>query len=297
VALACIRRRSARSSVLLGLAAAALTGAAPVHAQAADPAPSAGPAPAPAPAASRWALPPAHVAMRSAILGGSSRMEQILLAQRSIAPRTLPTAPSVALGAYAAPAAAAADTPNVFGSVALAVSQTPLDGQWQRANAVAGLDDWTTELATLRTDDREALLRQVNAWVNDRIAFTDDARLHGQPDRWSGAAETLRRGRGDCEDYALTKMQLLAALGFARDDMYLVVVRDTLRQGDHAVLAVRINGRFLVLDNLTDVLLESGDRPDYRPMISYSAAGRWVHGFPVEAERIRVATGFPRAAP
>lgn len=294
MALACIRRRSARSSVLLGLAAAALTGAAPAHAQAADPAPSAGPAP--APAASRWALPPAHVAMRSAILGGSSRMEQILLAQRSIAPRTLPTAPSVALGAYAAPAAAA-DTPNVFGSVALAVSQTPLDAQWQRANAVAGLDDWTTELATLRTDDREALLRQVNAWVNDRIAFADDTRLHGQPDRWSGAAETLRRGRGDCEDYALTKMQLLAALGFARDDMYLVVVRDTLRQGDHAVLAVRINGRFLVLDNLTDVLLESADRPDYRPMISYSAAGRWVHGFPVEAERIRVATGFPRAAP
>ena len=269
MALACIRRRSARSSVLLGLAAAALTGAAPAHAQAADAAPSAGPAP--APAASRWALPPAHVAMRSAILGGSSRMEQILLAQRSIAPRTLPTAPTVALGAYAAPTApavAAADTPDVFGSVALAVSQTPLDAQWRRANAVAGLDDWTTELASLRIGDREALLRQVNAWVNDRIAFTDDARLHGQPDRWSGAAETLRRGRGDCEDYALTKMQLLAALGFARDDMYLVVVRDTLRQGDHAVLAVRINGRFLVLDNLTDVLLESGDLPDYRPMIS-----------------------------
>ena len=292
MALACIRRRPAPSFLLLGLAAAALTGAAPARAQLADAAPT--------PAPSRWALPPAHVAMRSAILGGTSRMEQILLAQRSIAPRTLPTAPSVALGAYAAPgaaAAAAADTPNVFGSVALAVSQTPLDAQWQRANAVAGLDDWTSELAARRTDDREALLRHVNAWVNGRIAFTDDARLHGLPDRWSGAAETLRRGRGDCEDYALTKMQLLAALGVARDDMYLVVVRDTLRQGDHAVLVVRVNGRFLVLDNLTDVLLESGDRPDYRPMMSYSAAGRWVHGFPVEAERIRVATGFPRAAP
>ena len=291
MALAFLGRKSACTSGLLGLVAAALIGAGPARAQTADPAPSAGPAP------SRWALPPANVAMRSAILGGSSRMEQILLAQRSIAPRTLPAASNMVVGALPPHAEPAADTPNVFGSVALAVAQTPLDPQWQRANAVVALDQWTGELAARRTGDRETLLRQVNAWVNDHVEFADDASLHGLPDRWSGAAETLRRGRGDCEDYALTKMQLLAALGFARDDMYLVVVRDTLRQGDHAVLAVRINGRFLILDNLTDVLLESGDRPDYRPMISYSAAGRWVHGFPVEAERIRVATGFPRAAP
>jgi predicted transglutaminase-like cysteine proteinase len=287
VALAFLGRRPACKSGLLGFAAAALIAAGPARAQSADAAPSAGPAP------SRWALPPANVAMRSAILGGSSRMEQILLAQRSIAPRTLPTASNMFVGR----AEPVADTPNVFGSVALAVAQTPLDPQWQRANAVVALDQWTTELAAFRSGGRDFLLRQVNAWVNDHVEFADDASLHGLPDRWSGAAETLRRGRGDCEDYALTKMQLLAALGFARDDMYLVVVRDTLRQGDHAVLVVRTGGRFLVLDNLTDVLVESDDRPDYRPMISYSAAGRWVHGFPVEAERIRVATGFPRTAP
>lgn len=287
MALAFLGRRPACKSGLLGFAAAALIAAGPARAQSADAAPSAGPAP------SRWALPPANVAMRSAILGGSSRMEQILLAQRSIAPRTLPTASNMFVGR----AEPVADTPNVFGSVALAVAQTPLDPQWQRANAVVALDQWTTELAAFRSGGRDFLLRQVNAWVNDHVEFADDASLHGLPDRWSGAAETLRRGRGDCEDYALTKMQLLAALGFARDDMYLVVVRDTLRQGDHAVLVVRTGGRFLVLDNLTDVLVESDDRPDYRPMISYSAAGRWVHGFPVEAERIRVATGFPRTAP
>ena len=257
--------------------------------------PGSGNAPAPAAAPSRWALPPANVAMRSAILGGTSRMEQVLVAQRSVAPRR--TFGAAAATPAAAPAEPATDLPNVFGSVALAVAATPLDAQWQRASVAEPLDVWTRQVGPLPTGDRTALLRQVNGWVNDRLEFVEDAHLHDEPDRWSGAAETLRRGRGDCEDYALTKLQLLASLGVDRNDLYLVVVRDTLRQGDHAVLVVRADDRFLVLDNLTDVVVESGTRADYRPIFSYSAAGRWVHGFPVDGQSLRVASGSPRAAP
>ena len=256
VALAFTRRQrlSLPRIRFLAVLASALASGAPAAAQAIDPPPAAAPA-------SRWTLPPPSVAMRSAMLGGTSRMEQVLVAQQAIAPPAPATAnvPSDQL---------AADTPNVFGSVALAVSRTPLDAQWQRVSAAEPVGRWTGAFPALRDDNREALLGEVNRWVNARIAFTDDARLHGQADLWSGAAETLRRGRGDCEDYALTKMQLLAALGFDRRDMYLVVVRDTLRQGDHAVLAVRAGGRFLVLDNLRDGLADAAALPDYRPMIS-----------------------------
>jgi predicted transglutaminase-like cysteine proteinase len=270
------------------LAAAALSGAAP--ALAAPPAePAAGPA-------SRWTLPPAHVAMRSAMLGGSSAMEQTLVAQRSIE-RPAPEARTQLATQYSPWRTGyepAADTPNVFGSVALAVSRTPLDAQWNRVNASPRPAAWTSGFAHLNAGNRETLLRQVNQWVNGRIRFVDDRRGFGQVDRWSGASETLRRGTGDCEDYALTKMQLLAALGFDGRDMYHTIVRDVVRQGDHAILVVRLDDRFVVLDNLHEDIVDSGALPDYRPIMSYSSAGRWIHGFATEPQRpMQVASYSP----
>jgi predicted transglutaminase-like cysteine proteinase len=107
-----------------------------------------------------------------------------------------------------------------------------------------------------------------------------DIRSTGQVDRWSGAAETLSRGVGDCEDYAITKLQLLKALGFSEDDLYLSIVKDLVRRADHAVLVVRVDGRFVVLDNNVDRLVDPQEVADYRPVITYAASGKaWLHGY------------------
>jgi len=221
------------------------------------------------------------------MLGGSSAMERTLVAQRSI-DRPSPNGRAQLAAQYSSWRTGyepATDTPNVFGSVALPVSHTPLDAQWNRVNAAPRPAAWTSGFARLNSSNRETLLRQVNQWVNGRIRFIDDRHGFGQADRWSGAAETLRRGTGDCEDYALTKLQLLQALGFDGRDMYLTIVRDVVRQGDHAILVVRLDDRFVVLDNLHDDLVESAALPDYRPIMSYSSAGRWIHGFAAQPER------------
>jgi hypothetical protein len=42
------------------------------------------------------------------------------------------------------------------------------------------------------------------------------------------------------EDFAIAKMQILAAAGVPTRDMYLTLVRDLRRQEDHAVLVVRV---------------------------------------------------------
>jgi predicted transglutaminase-like cysteine proteinase len=269
---------------------------------AATPAAAASPA-AVAAVASRWALPAANMTKRSALLGAPSRMEQILVEQRSpvrtaalssFAPAALPSFASVA-PRYApsrpTDIVPANGAPNVFGSIALAVSRTPLDAQWRRANAAPArqLAGFTSTFRPATGGDSETLLRQVNAWVNRRIAFTDDARIDGRADRWAGAAETLRRGRGDCEDYALAKMQLLQALGFDSNRLYLVIARDLQRRADHAVLVVQVDGRFVVLDNMTDEVVDSSAIGDYRPIMSYSSTGRWLHGY--------AATPAPVAAP
>ena len=98
----------------------------------------------------------------------------------------------------------------------------------------------------------KALVEAVNRYVNRRVRFTDDEQQFGRSDVWEAANETLRSGRGDCEDYAIAKLQMLRRAGLADRNLYLVIVKDLVRRADHAVLVVRAAGRMLVLDNGTD---------------------------------------------
>jgi predicted transglutaminase-like cysteine proteinase len=115
--------------------------------------------------------------------------------------------------------------------------------------------------------------------VNARVSFVDDIRQYGVSDYWTSAVDTLRRGHGDCEDYAIAKLQLLRRAGFAEKDLYLVILRDALRRADHAVLVARAEGRLLVLDNGTDRLIDSYEMPDYRPIVTFSGNKVWTHGY------------------
>ena len=48
---------------------------------------------------------------------------------------------------------------------------------------------------------------------------------------------------GDCEDYAIAKYVALQEIGIAAADLRLVVVHDEATKQDHAVAAVRYDGR------------------------------------------------------
>src|SRR3546814_7137241 len=68
----------------------------------------------------------------------------------------------------------------------------------RRANAAPGLDE-------------QELLARVNQWVNREIAYIGDDRNYRQRDYWATAEQTIARGKGDCEDFAILKMQMLRA--------------------------------------------------------------------------------------
>lgn len=238
---------------------------------------------------------PALSAKSQAILGGaSSSLAAILQQQRSGTPvvqqASLPQpsasiVPAVAPRLEPAPMIrrailpAHASKPNVFGSVALGVSRTPFDRRWAAvANAaVYGRDAaFATGLRHVREYDA---IDAINRYVNARVIFTDDIVQFGTADRWLRASDTLAWGKGDCEDYAIAKMAMLKKAGFTDDDMYLVILKDLVRRADHAVLVVRTEGRFLVLDNGTNRLLDSDAVQDYRPILTYSAGKAWTHGY------------------
>ena len=113
----------------------------------------------------------------------------------------------------------------------------------------------------------------VNRNVNRAIRYVSDFQQHGVADLWSSAFETLASGMGDCEDYAIAKFAVLQASGIAQADLKLLLVRDMAVREDHAVLAVRVEGRWLVLDNRYSRLSEARDLPNFMPLFAIDHGG------------------------
>ncbi len=262
---------------------------------------------APRPALGQIAAPaPAPMSKASAILGGQvSRLELIARQQQGLAAPELARADSMGLpGAGLAPGAAApgcnrftmplgggVQTPfglrhsplgaeDYLASKRIAVRRTVFDKDWNRVRAEALPRKFGASLTgAVAGASGEARLAAVNAWANGHIRYVEDRELYGKADYWAGARTTLRRGAGDCEDLAILKLQLLAAMGVKRDDMFLVVARDLARNSDHAVLVVRQGGKHWLLDNATSELLDASSALEYRPIMSFSGGAKWIHGY------------------
>ena len=218
-----------------------------------------------------------------AILGGAPSALAALTARQEGRPEFVPAAaPSYFRPAIAnmARTAVSSDRPDVFNSVALSIDRSPLDTRWSLVSGAGVGGNAGAFAASLRGDDIISKLEAVNSYVNARVRFIDDRVQFGVADRWLAPAETLTRGRGDCEDFALAKRAMLRAAGVPEKDLYLVVLKDLSRRADHAVLVVRADGRFLVLDNGTDRIVDSSDVQDYKPMLTFAANGRsYTHGY------------------
>lgn len=142
--------------------------------------------------------------------------------------------------------------------------------------AAARLAALIDEARTLSGRHRLAI---VNREINLSIAYTSDALQFGVADVWSGPVATLASGRGDCEDYAIAKMFALRAAGVPAQDMRLLVAR--LRTGgSHAVLAVREDGHWLLLDNRSMALGEDSRTADLTPLFALDAGGAYRFGDP-----------------
>lgn len=225
-----------------------------------------------------------------AILGATSALQSVLSQQHAVAPaRTLvPASYSMPHTAEAIVHTAAPDEgvlsgqPDVFGSVALQVSHTPLDARWHAVEHRGVTGSPARYASALKGLSAVQQLQLVNRYVNRRVQYEEDERRFGRPDVWSSANETLRSGRGDCEDYAIAKLQLLRAAGFGQHDLYLVIVRDLVRRADHAVLVARAAGDMYVLDDGTDEVLETKFVSDYRPVLTFASYGEWTHGYRVQ---------------
>jgi predicted transglutaminase-like cysteine proteinase len=107
-----------------------------------------------------------------------------------------------------------------------------------------------------RTLEGRARLGVINRAINLKIKPMSDLALYGEEDVWSPPLATLAKGAGDCEDYAIAKFFALQEAGVSADDLRIVVLRDDIREEDHAVVAARLDGDWLMLDNRRMVMVE-----------------------------------------
>jgi len=147
-----------------------------------------------------------------------------------------------------------------------------------------------------------ARLGEINRAVNLSIKATSDWSQYGVDDFWSAPLATIEKGAGDCEDYAILKYLALREAGVSPDDLRLLIVSYPRRRTIHAVLAVHLDEEWLLLDNLTMVMVNSLEATQYRPLIALDsdATTTFAAGSPAPQEApaaIQNISGLPKGLP
>ncbi len=134
---------------------------------------------------------------------------------------------------------------------------------------------WLAFLATIRALPAREQLREINRYANEKN-YSLDIENYRVEDYWAIPRQFLANG-GDCEDFAITKYFSLRWLGFAREELRIVVVQDTNLRVPHAVLAVGRDGDILILDNQVRDVLPHSRVVHYAPVYSINERSWWIH--------------------
>ena len=147
-------------------------------------------------------------------------------------------------------------------------------------NAQGRIEAWNQMLrGETRQPEREQLTA-VNRFFNQQLSFRDDTRIWRQTDYWATPIESLVKGAGDCEDYALAKYFSLRNLGVPSEKLRITYVKALTRNQAHMVLTYYATPSAdpLVLDNLISDIRPASNRKDLLPVYAFNAEGLYMPG-------------------
>lgn len=142
----------------------------------------------------------------------------------------------------------------------------------------ARLAAWRSVMIGLRGATPQLQIAGVNAFLN-AIPYVADLDCFGTTDHWAGPLSFLAEG-GDCEDYAIAKYATLRQLGFAADDLRILVVEDLAQGRAHAVLAVRATGQAWLLDNQAPLAVAPNLPDRYAAYYAVNEERGWLLALP-----------------
>jgi predicted transglutaminase-like cysteine proteinase len=140
---------------------------------------------------------------------------------------------------------------------------------------------WRTLIANLANSQDNDRLKRTNDFFNRQMQFGEDAVVWGQPDYWATPMESIGKGSGDCEDFAIAKYYTLKEMGVASEKLRLIYVRlktgsaDAAPSQAHMVLAyyAQPEAEPLIMDNVVGDIRSASRRPDLVPVYSFNSEG------------------------
>lgn len=150
-----------------------------------------------------------------------------------------------------------------------------IDAAFQVSNRKREAQAWTSLKGSLSGKSALEKVKGINSFFN-QWPYRTDNQVYKLNDYWATPDEFIKNS-GDCEDYAIVKFYALKQLGVNPNSMRLVILKDTIRNLDHAVLAVYIGEDVYILDNVTQMVLTHENYRHYRPYYSLSEVYRWAH--------------------
>lgn len=144
------------------------------------------------------------------------------------------------------------------------------------------LSSWQNLLQQPGNPNELATLKKVNRFINRSIVHAEDREVWGETDYWATPLETLSRGRGDCEDFAIAKYFSLVRMGVPSAKLRLTFVKALQRQQAHMVLAYYANpsAEPLILDNLQQQISPASQRRDLLPVYAFNNHGIFLGSAP-----------------
>ena len=137
------------------------------------------------------------------------------------------------------------------------------------------LQEWRALLKSLQGKDRRTQADAVNRFMN-RAPYIIDQVNYRVSDYWATPLQFLNKD-GDCEDYAIAKFISLRELGFANDQLRIVILDDLNLGVAHAILVVYLDGEAFVLDNQQAKVVPAAKVRHYRPIYSINEEHWWLH--------------------
>ena len=140
---------------------------------------------------------------------------------------------------------------------------------------------WRTLIGTVSAMQDPDRLKRVNDFFNRQVRFAEDVDNWEQPDYWATPMESVGKGAGDCEDYAIAKYFTLRESGIPTAKLRLIYVRASSGSAGgapsqaHMVLAyyAQPDAEPLVMDNLISDIKLASRRPDLVPVFSFNSEG------------------------
>lgn len=178
--------------------------------------------------------------------------------------------------------------PGILGTIALPIRAKPTSTRWSKLMLASinqpALARLTESAWGLPPEEQAAW---VQAAVNHAIRTGPASYDCSDDGYWAPASETLARGKGDCIDVAITKMEALRFLGFAGADMFLTTGRfrsggSTQGGRETAALLVRIGEQYWLLPEQDEPIIQADSSREelspFTPVMTYGVGSTWVHG-------------------